>query len=85
MFGYQRAVTRADRVELANELAKIETAVSVMDRACCSPTRPVVRMVMPASRGRPVPVDLLLRGRQYWVSQAALHAGGAAVYNRLGC
>jgi hypothetical protein len=84
MFGYHKAVTRADRVELADELAKIEMALTVMDRACCCPARPVVRVVMLASHSRPDPVDLLLCGQHYRVSQAALQAAGAAVYNRQG-
>jgi len=82
MFGYYKAVTRADRVELADELAKIEMALTVTDCACCCPARPAVRVVMPASRSRPEPVDLLLRGHHYRVSQAALQAAGAAVHNR---
>jgi hypothetical protein len=84
MFGHHKAVTRADRVALADELAKMKMALGVTDRACCCPARPVVRVVMPASRSRPEPVDLLLCGRHYWVSQPALHAAGAAVYNRQG-
>jgi len=84
MFGYRRAVTRAERVELADELTKIEMAVNATERACCCPARPVVRVVMPASRSRPEPVDLLLCGHHYWVSRAALLAAGAPVYNRQG-
>ncbi len=83
MFGY-RVVTRADRVKLADELAKMEMALGVTDRACCCPARPVVRVVMSASRSRPEPVDLLLCGHHYWVSRAALQTAGTAVYNRQG-
>ncbi len=83
MFRY-RAVNRADRVRLADELTKMEMALGMTERACCCPARPVVRVVMPASQSRPEPVDLLLCGHHYWVSQAALQAAGAAVYNRQG-
>ena len=48
-------------------------------RACCCPGRPVVRVIMPASATRPEPVDLLLCGHHYRVSQPAIAAAGAAV------
>ena len=55
----------------------------VADRACC-PARPVVTVIMPAAPGRPHPVDLLLCGHHFRVSQAALTAAGAAVYDDTG-
>jgi len=42
--------------------------------ACCCPGRPVVRVIMPASATRPRPVDLLLCGHHYRVSQEAIAA-----------
>jgi hypothetical protein len=84
MFGHHRPVTWVERVELADELATTEMALSVTDRACCCPARPVVLVVMPPGRSRPEPVDLLLCGHHYRVSQGALQAAGAAVYNRQG-
>jgi len=39
---------------------------------------------MPAAPGRPHPVDLLLCGHHFRVSQAALAAAGAAVYDDTG-
>jgi hypothetical protein len=58
--------------------------LSYTDRACCCPARPVVTVVIPAARGRPRPVDLLLCGHHYRVSRAALHAAGAVVYDKTG-
>jgi len=84
MFGHLRAVTRADRAWLAGELAEIERAIGVTERACCCPARPVVRAVMPATATRPEPVDLLLCGHHYRAGQAALRAAGAAVYDEQG-
>jgi hypothetical protein len=54
------------------------------DRACCCPARPVVTVIMPPAPGRPYPVDLLLCGHHFRVSQAALRAAGAAVYDDTG-
>ncbi len=62
----------------------MEMALGMTERACCCPARPVVRVVMPASQNRSEPVDLLLCGHHYRVSQAALQAAGAAVHNRQG-
>ena len=56
----------------------------VADRACCCPARPVVTAIMPPAPGRPHPVDLLLCGHHFRVSQAALAAAGAAVYDDTG-
>jgi len=56
----------------------------VADRACCCPARPVVTAIMPPAPGRPHPVDLLLCGHHFRVSQAALTAVGAAVYDDTG-
>ena len=84
MFGHLRTVTRADRAWLAGELAEIERAIGVAERACCCPARPVVRVVMPATATRPEPVDLLLCGHHYRAGQADLRAAGAAVYDEQG-
>ena len=56
----------------------------VADRACCCPARPVVTVIMPPAPGRPHPVDLLLCGHHFRVSQAALTTAGAAVYDDMG-
>jgi hypothetical protein len=67
-------------------LSELERAVplEVAARACCCPARPVVTVVMPPTASRPHPVDLLLCGHHFRVSQAALQAAGAAVYDRAG-
>ena len=44
----------------------------------------MVTVVMPPAARRPYPVDLLLCGHHYRVSQAALRAAGAAVYDETG-
>ena len=63
------------------QLAGLGKRLTPADRACCCPGRPVVTVVMPAVPGGGPPVDLLLCGHHYRVSQAALLAVGAAVYD----
>jgi hypothetical protein len=46
------------------------------DRACCCPSRPVVRVLMPAIPSRPYRVDLLLCGHHFRRSQWTLAAAG---------
>src|SRR6516164_9933484 len=75
---------RADSVPLDDELPVPARRLTLADRACCCPARPVVTVVIPAGRGRPHPVDLLLCGHHYRASLAALHAAGAAVYDSTG-
>lgn len=48
-------------------------------RACCCPARPVVRVSMPATPGRPHPVDIWLCGHHYRASWDALDAAGATI------
>jgi hypothetical protein len=67
-----------------DELPETPRRCTLADRACCCPARPVITVVMPASRGRPHPVDLLLCGHHYRASLAALHAVGASVYDNTG-
>ena len=69
---------------LDDELAGLGRRLTLADRACCCPARPVVTVIMPAVPGRPRPVDLLLCGHHYRVSRAALLAAGAAVYDQDG-
>ncbi len=58
--------------------------LDVSARACCCPARPVVTVVMPPTASRAHPVDLLLCGHHFWVSQARLRAAGASVYDKTG-
>ena len=69
--------------ELAADLERA-VPIDVAARACCCPARPVVTVVMPPTTSRPQPVDLLLCGHHFRVSQAALRAAGAAVYDQTG-
>jgi hypothetical protein len=56
----------------------------LMDIACCCPSRPAVRVVVPASDDRPRPAELLLCGHHFRVSQEALIRSQASVYDRSG-
>jgi len=47
------------------------------DRACCCPSRPLVRVLMPITPARPYRVDLLLCGHHFRLSQWTLAAAGA--------
>lgn len=58
--------------------------LDVAARACCCPARPVVTVVMLPTTSRPHPVDLLLCGHHFRVSQASLRAAGADVYDKTG-
>ena len=47
------------------------------DRACCCPSRPIVKILMPAVPGRPYRMDLLLCGHHFRLSQWTLATAGA--------
>ncbi|MBO0818778.1 MAG: hypothetical protein J2P30_26885, partial [Actinobacteria bacterium] len=70
-----------DRTVACDELvAELERAapLGAAARACCCPARPVVTVVMSHTASRPRPVDLLLCGHHFRVSQDSLKAAGAA-------
>jgi hypothetical protein len=67
-----------------DELPGTGRPIPVAGRACCCPAAPVVTVIMPPSAARRHPVDLLLCGHHYRVSQAALLAAGATVYDAAG-
>jgi hypothetical protein len=46
-------------------------------RACCCPSRPIVRVLMPATASRSYRADLLLCGHHFRLSQWTLAAAGA--------
>lgn len=48
-------------------------------RACCCVANPVVRVIIPATAGRPHDTDLLLCGHHYRVSRQVLTAADAQV------
>lgn len=75
---------RAGPVPPDDELPGMARRLTLADRACCCPARPVVTVVIPAGRGHPHPVGLLLCGHHYRVSLAALHAVGADAYDEAG-
>jgi hypothetical protein len=54
-----------------------ESLPSVMERACCCPSQPAVRVLMPPTAARPDETDLLLCGHHYRASPDALAAAGA--------
>ena len=72
------------RAELADDLAHLGRPIAANERACCCPARPMVTVMMPPIPGRPYPIDLLLCGHHYRVSQAALRAAGVTVYDQAG-
>jgi hypothetical protein len=47
------------------------------DKACCCPSHPLVRVLMPATSARPYRVDLLLCGHHFRLSQWTLATAGA--------
>jgi len=49
-------------------------------RACCCPARPLVKVMMPATRRRQNPVDLWLCAHHYRASREALAAASARIY-----
>ncbi len=59
-------------------------SVSRASRACCCPARPAVVVILPASRDRPYPVDLLLCRHHYRVCEYALVVAGAVVFGTSG-
>lgn len=71
-------------VPLDDELPGPARPLTLADRACCCPARPVVTAVIPPGRGRSRSVDLLLCGHHYRASSAALRAIGADVYDQAG-
>jgi len=75
---------RADPAPLDDELPGRPRRLFFADRACCCPARPVVTVVIPAGRGHPHPVDLLLCGHHYRVNLAVLRAVGADAYDETG-
>jgi hypothetical protein len=74
----------AGPVPLDDKLPGMTRRLTPCDRACCCPARPVVTVVIPASRGHPHPVDLLLCGHHYRASLGALLLVGADVYDETG-
>jgi hypothetical protein len=50
------------------------------NQACCCPSRPMVRVIMPPTADRPREVELLLCGHHFRRSQWTLAAAGAVIH-----
>jgi hypothetical protein len=72
---------QAERIDDSLDQAEPGWALEV---ACCCPSRPAVRVVMPASADRPRPAELLLCGHHYRASRERLVRSRASVYDRAG-
>jgi hypothetical protein len=68
-------------IELTDDL---HAPVAAGEQACCCPSRPAVRVVLPATAQRDHPVDLLLCAHHYRRSGAKLARGGAHVFDTSG-
>ena len=58
----------------------LHSLLAIPDRACCCTAKPMVRVIMPATRTRPHPVDLWRCGHHWRASREALGAAGATVH-----
>ncbi len=64
------------RAELADDLAQLGRPIAANERASCCPARPMVTVMMPPTASRPYPIDLLLCGHHYRVSQDTVPSSG---------
>jgi hypothetical protein len=56
----------------------------LIETACCCPSRPAVRVLVPAAGDRPRATELLLCGHHFRRSADSLSRAGASVYDRNG-
>jgi hypothetical protein len=75
-----RNANSADQRRSGDAVTAAAGPVGVADRACCCPARAAVRVIMPATAGRPGETDLLLCGHHYRVSRDALARAHAVVF-----
>ena len=68
-------------IEVTDDL---HAPVAAGERACCCPSKPVVRVVLPATAQRDHPVDLLFCAHHYRVSGVQLARNGAHVFDSSG-
>jgi hypothetical protein len=68
-------------IELSEDL---HAPVAAGEQACCCPSRPAVRVVLPATAQRDHPVDLLLCAHHYRLSGVQLARDGAHVFDASG-
>jgi hypothetical protein len=57
----------------------IESLPSAVERACCCPSQPAVRVLMPPTAARPHVTDLLLCGHHFRASRDALATAKAVI------
>jgi len=74
----------AHDVEPADNSLRQAEPTWLLDVACCCPSRPNVRVVIPPTGDRTRPAELLLCGHHYRRSQVALIRAGASIYDRTG-
>jgi hypothetical protein len=80
----QNALSPAQDAEPVDDKVQQSEPIWVLDLACCCPSRPAVRVVMPAAADRPRKAELLLCGHHYRASQKNLVEAGASVFDREG-
>ncbi len=84
----QRSVTTADATaadrptaDLARDL---RAPLSPVERACCCPAPPAVRVILPSTSNRDHAVDLLMCAHHFRKASAALASTGAQTFDATG-
>ena len=80
----QNAPATAHDVEPPDNNLSQGEPVWLLEMACCCPSRPAVRVMIPPSADRPRPAELLLCGHHYRSSCEALIRAKASIYDRTG-
>lgn len=80
----QNATATAHDIEPADDILRQAEPAWLLDVACCCPSRPAIRVVVPASGDRQRSAELLLCGHHYRPSEDGLARAGASVYDRTG-
>ncbi len=80
----QNAPAPAHDVEPVDDSLGQAEPTWLRETACCCPSSPAVRVLVPASGDRPRPAELLLCGHHYRRSEEGLTRVGASVYDRSG-
>jgi hypothetical protein len=80
----QSVPATAQDLEPIDDTFQQSDPIWVLDFACCCPSYPAVRVMMPATPQRPRTAELLLCGHHFRASRESLFAAGASVYDRAG-
>lgn len=80
----QNALAAAQDAPPVDDNVQPSEPIWVLDLACCCPSRPAVRVIMPATTERPRKAELLLCGHHFRASQENLVEAGASVFDRDG-